>query len=75
MKSTLHGYYDGGDSDWFERPSSNAMKAAVVFSGEEIHIQVLNNDHDFGHVQGQNLMASFLDIADDIESAIFSLIV
>jgi len=74
MKSTLHGYYDGGDSDWFQRPTTTSMKAAVVMSNGEIHIQVLKGDHEFGHVQTQSLMESFSSIADDIESAIFSLI-
>lgn len=36
----------GGSSDYFERPTSGSMKAAVVFSGGEIN--VIQVDDDFG---------------------------
>jgi hypothetical protein len=39
----------GGDSDYFERPTSGTMKLAVVFSSADntIHVQVLPADTDF----------------------------
>lgn len=48
MKSTLHGNIAGGDSDYFERPTSKTMKAAMVLNNNNIHIKVLDDDTDFG---------------------------
>lgn len=49
LKSTLHTNKPGGDSDYFERPTSSTMKLAVVFSSatSTIHIQVLPTSYDF----------------------------
>ncbi|KAG0651197.1 Allergen Asp [Hyphodiscus hymeniophilus] len=49
MKSTLHDNASGGDSDYLIRPTSAAMKLAVVFSSSTstIHIQVLPDSTDF----------------------------
>ena len=49
LKSTLHTNKPGGDSDYIERPTSDTMKLAVVFSSSSstIHIQVLPADTDF----------------------------
>ncbi|PMD38099.1 hypothetical protein L207DRAFT_61110 [Hyaloscypha variabilis F] len=49
LKSTLHANESGGDSDYIERPTSETMKLAVVFSSNSstIHIQVLPADTNF----------------------------
>ena len=49
MKSTLHDNASGGDSDYFERPTTSTMKVAVVLSSSSstIHIQVLPDSTDF----------------------------
>ncbi|KAH8787427.1 putative TOS1-like glycosyl hydrolase-domain-containing protein [Hyaloscypha sp. PMI_1271] len=49
LKSTLHTNKPGGDSDYIERPTSDTMKLAVVFSSSSstIHVQVLPADTDF----------------------------
>lgn len=43
LKSTLHSTVSGGDSDYIVRPTSQTMKAAVIFSAASstISIQVL----------------------------------
>ncbi|MCJ1428468.1 target of Sbf [Sticta canariensis] len=48
-KSTLHMAPAGGSSDYFERPSTGTIKAAVVFTGrdEVAHIQVLDDGQGF----------------------------
>ncbi|WPH02498.1 Hypothetical protein R9X50_00536300 [Acrodontium crateriforme] len=47
-KSTLHSNIAGGDSDYFQRPVNQTMKAAVVFNGENIHIKKLDDSYTFG---------------------------
>lgn len=47
-KSTLHGNIAGGDSDYFDRPFSGTIKAALVLYNDNIHIKVLDNNTDFG---------------------------
>ncbi|KAK4550060.1 hypothetical protein LTR36_003027 [Oleoguttula mirabilis] len=48
MKSTLHGNIAGGDSDYFARPTTKTMKAALVLYNNNIHIKTLDDDTDFG---------------------------
>ena len=49
-KSTLHMAPAGGSSDWFERPTSGSITAAVVFAGdsEVALIKVLDGEQNFG---------------------------
>ena len=49
-KSTLHMAPAGGCSDYFERPTGDSIKAAVVFGGDNstLHIQILDDGVDFG---------------------------
>lgn len=49
MKSTLHGTVQGGDSDYFNRPFTGTMKAAVLMSESQAHLKVLHDSFDFGH--------------------------
>lgn len=74
MKSTLHGALQGGDSDWFERPTAGTMKAAVVFQGQEIHIQVLKNEHEFSTTLSQATMESVMSTIEEIASSFFDLL-
>lgn len=46
-KSTLHGNISGGDSDYFARPTSGTIKAALVMDSNNIHIKVLDDSFDF----------------------------
>lgn len=47
-KSTLHGNINGGDSDYFARPTEKTVKAAMIMNGENIHIKQLDDDYEFG---------------------------
>lgn len=48
-KSTLHGNISGGDSHYFERPTSKTVKLAVVFNaaGSSAHIKILDDSFEF----------------------------
>jgi hypothetical protein len=43
-KSTLHGNVQGGDSNYFARPTTGTIKAVLIMSDNNIHIKVLNGD-------------------------------
>lgn len=47
-KSTLHGNINGGDSDYFKRPTDSTIKAALILNGDNIHIKQLDDDYEFG---------------------------
>lgn len=47
-KSTLHGNINGGDSDYFKRPTDSTIKAALVMNGDNMHIKVLDDSFEFG---------------------------
>ena len=49
-KSTLHMAPAGGSSDWFRRPETDTITAAVVFAGGDdgILVKVLDKWQDFG---------------------------
>lgn len=48
MKATLHGNISGGISDYFDRPVDAMMTGAVLFNDNNIIVQVLNDEFDFG---------------------------
>jgi hypothetical protein len=54
MKSTWHGQGAVGSSDWFERPTGDSRKAAVVMDGQRGSVSVLWLDDgvDFGNSVG-----------------------
>jgi hypothetical protein len=50
LKSTLHGSaVRGGSSDYFVRPTSGYMKAAVIFHDNDIVVQQLPNDFNINN--------------------------
>ncbi|QEL60844.1 hypothetical protein CJJ09_002964 [Candidozyma auris] len=40
------GYGGGGSQDYFERPTENSIKAAVIMTGKEIVIKIVDDDFD-----------------------------
>lgn len=46
-KSTIHGNMQGGDSDFFDRPTTGTMKAAIVMNNDNFHIKILNSSASF----------------------------
>jgi len=55
-KSTIHGNSQGGDSDYFLRPTAATMKAAVLMMDETAHIVVLDDDYSFQNVLGRDVV-------------------
>ena len=53
-KSTIHAEKRGGDSDYFERPTTNTITAVVLFTGASgsAHIKVLDASHSFDKTLG-----------------------
>ena len=66
-KSTWHGIKAKGDSNWFQRPISGTMKAAVVFDGSAstAHIVVLPDDFSFDQSISQATVAASLNAISD----------
>ncbi|EXJ86941.1 hypothetical protein A1O3_03895 [Capronia epimyces CBS 606.96] len=62
-KSTWHGAHSIGDSNWFQRPSNETKKAAVIFDGSAstAHILWLPDDTNFDTSISQSTVAGFLD--------------
>jgi len=48
--TSLHGSQAGGDADYFARPTAGTLKAAVVMSGEQAHVKILNAAFTFDGV-------------------------
>ncbi|TKA67081.1 hypothetical protein B0A49_06108 [Cryomyces minteri] len=57
-KSTLHGNIAGGDSDYFVRPTSGTIKAALVLYDDNIHIQILDSNTSFGSSMSASAIAN-----------------
>lgn len=60
-KSTLHGNIAGGDSDYFARPFTGTIKAALVLYDDNIHIKVLDNSTDFGSSMSTSVINDIVD--------------
>lgn len=60
-KSTLHMAPAGGSSDYFKRPSTGTIKAAVVFTGsdEVAHIQILDDGQGFDETLEAGVVEGF----------------
>jgi hypothetical protein len=60
-KSTIHMNMAGGDSNYFTRPTSSLMTAAVIFNGESgsVTIQVIDS-FDFGATLSSDELNSIL---------------
>ncbi|KAF1818948.1 uncharacterized protein K489DRAFT_293708, partial [Dissoconium aciculare CBS 342.82] len=43
-KSTLHGNVQGGDSNYFARPTTGTIKAVLIMNDNNIHIKILDNN-------------------------------
>ena len=58
-QGAVNGYGGGGSSDYFSRPTSGSLKAAVIFTELAIHIQTV--DEDFGSVLSSDTVQNWLD--------------
>jgi hypothetical protein len=60
-KSTLHGNVQGGDSNYFARPTTGTIKAVLIMNDNNIHIKILdNNDSSFGANIADNLLTNLI---------------
>ncbi|CAK7895538.1 hypothetical protein CAAN1_05S04038 [[Candida] anglica] len=59
-------YGGGGSQDYFARPTSGSLKAAVIFSGEEIHVQIV--EEDFDEVLTSDTVAKWLAVPGSLAS-------
>ena len=50
----------GGSQDYFQRPTSGSFKAAVIFTGNEIHIVQVDDSTDFGSSLDEDTVNSWL---------------
>lgn len=71
-KSTLHGNIAGGDSDYFERPVTGTIKAALLLYKDNMHIKIIDNSTEFG----TNMPMTFLNdmAADTMEDSMTNLV-
>ena len=57
----MDGHYSGTPPQGFVRPDGDAsMKMAVIYSGEQLHIQVLDNSFTFDGALDQNTVDAWL---------------
>ncbi|KAF1992603.1 hypothetical protein K402DRAFT_416249 [Aulographum hederae CBS 113979] len=73
-KSTLHSNLKGGDSDYIDRPVDSFMKLAVVMTGAEIHIEVLDSSFDFGKTMSGDAINKILGRNDKLTVSNFKLV-
>jgi hypothetical protein len=74
-KSTVHNNQGptgagGGSSYYFPRPVSGSMKAAAIFDGSQVHVQILDNSVTFDEGFHQATMSGFCktDIVFKVDS-------
>lgn len=66
-KSTVHAVHSGGDSNYFDRPVDQTVKAAVVFNSasQSVSIKVLDDSTVFGDSLTADDIAGFLSTNND----------
>ncbi|SMN20944.1 similar to Saccharomyces cerevisiae YBR162C TOS1 Covalently-bound cell wall protein of unknown function [Maudiozyma saulgeensis] len=61
--SHVHDGQGGGSQDYFQRPVSSTLKAAVIFHGEDQTIHVVEVDDDFGSTLSSSTVTGWLNQA------------
>ena len=59
-KSTLHMNPAGGSANWFQRPTTGTMKMAVILSGSQATIQVLDSQVSFDSTISGSDVSAFI---------------
>ena len=77
-KSTYHGSYSGGDSDYFVRPETETIKVAVVLNADTLTIKILDDSFDFSsalssHTVAQLQSSIYSDLSDSLGVSLFAL--
>lgn len=55
-------YGGGGSQDYFKRPTDGTMKAAVIFSGNQIHVQQLDDSTNFDDLLSADTVNNWLSV-------------
>lgn len=71
-KSTIHGNIAGGDSDYFERPVTGTIKAAVLLYKDNMHIKIIDNSTDFGTTMPMTFLNEMVE--DTMENSLANLV-
>lgn len=71
-KSTLHGNIAGGDSDYFERPVTGTIKAALLLYKDNMHIKIIDNSTDFGSTMPMTFLNEM--VSDTMEDSLSNLV-
>ena len=58
-QGSSNGYGGGGSQDYFQRPTSGSMKAAVVFSGSSIQVVQVDDSTNFGSVLSSSTVSGW----------------
>ncbi|KAI9732419.1 MAG: target of Sbf [Cirrosporium novae-zelandiae] len=75
-KSTIHMNISGGDSNYFDRPTDDSIKVAVVFEGDsgEAHIQIIDDGTSFDETITGDVMKKFCSLTKATShSAVFDM--
>lgn len=72
MTSCIHGNQAGGDSDYFLRPTSGTVKAAVVLNNQQAHIKYLDSSFNFGSALSAADYASLIAAPSDVSTVTLS---
>lgn len=71
-KSTLHGNIAGGDSDYFERPVTGTIKAALLLYKDNMHIKIIDNSTEFGTAMPMTFLNEM--VSDTMEDSLERLV-
>lgn len=74
-KSTLHGAVSGGSSDYFHRPTTTYIKAAVIMRDDGIVVQQLPDNFDINNtsIPAQQMLQMFDDSKTSVANSVFRL--
>lgn len=65
MTSSIHGNQASGDSDYFARPTSGTIKAAIVLSQSQLTIKILNSAFVIGSTLSATDYANLFSSSQD----------
>lgn len=64
-KSTYHGNISGGDSDYFERPTSGTIQAAITMNGDTATIKVISSSFSFSSTLSASTVSNLASYSSD----------
>lgn len=70
MTSSIHGVQAGGDSDYFVRPTSGTIKAAIILDGGVLQISVLPSTFNFASSLSATDYATLKSVTNLVSSVV-----